>query len=162
MLQLKSEGDYVLSFTPQSNEFTITVPSATNMGHTAGLCGNTFMQNIPDRLRFSARCLPPPSNICCLPSSFTQVPAERINSMSFPCVTAAPPQTSLGSSPTGLTVKMAQCARRHRRWCVLPGQPWDARPSALRFSNHATHTYLSRCSLPSVRNRRVSSRTCAS
>lgn len=62
MLQLKSEGDYILSFTPQSNEFTITVPSSANAGHTAGLCGNTFMQNIPDRLRFSARCLPPPTS----------------------------------------------------------------------------------------------------
>lgn len=44
MLQLKSERDYVLSFTPQSNEFTITVPSSANTGHTAGLCGNTLMQ----------------------------------------------------------------------------------------------------------------------
>lgn len=115
MLQLKSEGDYVLSFTPQSNEFTITVPGSSNTGHTAGLCGNTFTQNIPDRLRFSARCLPPTSHdICCLPSSFAQVPAERINSTSCPCGTAAPPRTSLGSSPTGLTVKVAQCARRRR------------------------------------------------
>lgn len=40
MLQLKSEPDYLLSFTPQSNEFTITVPSSATMGHTAGLCGN--------------------------------------------------------------------------------------------------------------------------
>lgn len=39
MLQLKSDPDYLLSFTPQSNEFTITVPSSA-MGHTAGLCGN--------------------------------------------------------------------------------------------------------------------------
>lgn len=62
MLQLKSEGDYVLSFTPQSNEFTITVPSSANAGHTAGLCGNTFMQNIPDLLRFPARCLRPPTH----------------------------------------------------------------------------------------------------
>uniref|UniRef100_H3DPH5 von Willebrand factor n=1 Tax=Tetraodon nigroviridis TaxID=99883 RepID=H3DPH5_TETNG len=39
MLLLKAEQDYVLSFTPQSNEFTITVPSSANLGHTAGLCG---------------------------------------------------------------------------------------------------------------------------
>lgn len=42
MLQLKAERDYVLSFTPQSNEFTITVPSSANTGNTAGLCGKTL------------------------------------------------------------------------------------------------------------------------
>lgn len=40
MLQLKSDHGYVLSFTPQSNEFTITMSSPTTTGHTAGLCGN--------------------------------------------------------------------------------------------------------------------------
>lgn len=40
MLQLKSEHGYVLTFTPQSNEFTITVSSAAATGHTAGLCGS--------------------------------------------------------------------------------------------------------------------------
>lgn len=82
MLQLKSEGDYVLSFTPQSNEFTITVPSAANAGHTAGLCGNTFMRNIPDRLRFSSAAPPPPPtsavsrhrSLRCLRSGKTQRP----------------------------------------------------------------------------------------
>lgn len=39
MLQLKSDHGYVLSFTPQSNEFTITLLSSTTTGHTAGLCG---------------------------------------------------------------------------------------------------------------------------
>ncbi|XP_041794165.1 von Willebrand factor [Chelmon rostratus] len=39
MLQLKSDHGYVLTFTPQSNEFTITLPSSTSTGHTAGLCG---------------------------------------------------------------------------------------------------------------------------
>eukprot|EP00066_Takifugu_rubripes_P015898 XP_011605164.1 PREDICTED: von Willebrand factor isoform X1 [Takifugu rubripes] len=39
MLQLKSDPDYHLSFTPHTNEFTITVPSSATMGHTAGLCG---------------------------------------------------------------------------------------------------------------------------
>lgn len=107
MLQLKSERDYVLSFTPQSNEFTLTVPSSANMGRTAGLCGNTFMQKIPDHLHFSAQCLS--SNICCLPSSFTQVPAERIHSMSFLYVMAAQPQTSLGLSQTGLTIAQRAC-----------------------------------------------------
>lgn len=52
MLQLKSERDYVLSFTPQRNEFTITLHSSAKMDHTAGLCGNTLMQNIPDHLHF--------------------------------------------------------------------------------------------------------------
>lgn len=160
MLQLKSERDYVLSFTPQSNEFTITVPSSANMGHTAGLCGNTFLQNIPDHLHFLAQCLS--ANICCLPPSFTQDSAERINSMSFLYVMAAQPQTSLGLSQTGLTIKMAQCAYRQRGQCVLLGQPWDVRPFALRFSSHATHIYLSRCSSPSVRSRRVSSQMCVS
>ncbi|XP_030587138.1 von Willebrand factor [Archocentrus centrarchus] len=39
MLQLKSDHGYVLTFTPQSNEFTITLLSSTTNGHTAGLCG---------------------------------------------------------------------------------------------------------------------------
>ncbi|KAM6936930.1 von Willebrand factor [Xenentodon cancila] len=39
MLQLKSDHGYVLTFTPQSNEFTITLLSSTTSGHTAGLCG---------------------------------------------------------------------------------------------------------------------------
>lgn len=54
MLQLKADPDYVLSFTPRSNEFTITVSNSATMGHTAGLCGNTFMYNIPDHLDLSA------------------------------------------------------------------------------------------------------------
>lgn len=41
MLQLKSDLGYVLTFTPQSNEFTITLLSSADSGHTAGLCGNT-------------------------------------------------------------------------------------------------------------------------
>lgn len=40
MLQLRSEHGYVLAFTPQSNEFTITLLSSTADSHTAGLCGN--------------------------------------------------------------------------------------------------------------------------
>lgn len=44
MLQLKSDHGYVLSFTPQSNEFTIRLLSSTTTGHTAGLCGNKFIQ----------------------------------------------------------------------------------------------------------------------
>ncbi|XP_027128551.1 von Willebrand factor [Larimichthys crocea] len=39
MLQLKSVHGYVLTFTPQSNEFTITLSSSTITGQTAGLCG---------------------------------------------------------------------------------------------------------------------------
>lgn len=45
---------------------------------------------------------------------------------------------------------------------MLLRQPWDVRPFALRFSSHATHTYLSRCSSPSARSRRASSQTCVS
>lgn len=41
MLQLKSDLGYVLTFTPQSNEFTISLLSSAASGHTAGLCGNT-------------------------------------------------------------------------------------------------------------------------
>lgn len=40
MLQLKSDHGYILTFTPQSNEFTITQLSSTTTGLTAGLCGN--------------------------------------------------------------------------------------------------------------------------
>ncbi|KAK9516736.1 hypothetical protein VZT92_024651 [Zoarces viviparus] len=39
MLQLKSDNGYVLTFTPQSNEFTITLRSSATTGDTAGLCG---------------------------------------------------------------------------------------------------------------------------
>lgn len=39
MLQLKSDYGYVLSFTPQSNEFTITVQGSNTALPTAGLCG---------------------------------------------------------------------------------------------------------------------------
>ncbi|XP_068458313.1 von Willebrand factor [Clinocottus analis] len=39
MLQLKSDHGYVLTFTPQSNEFTITLLSSATKGDTAGLCG---------------------------------------------------------------------------------------------------------------------------
>lgn len=40
MLQLKSDHGYVLTFTPQSNEFTITLLHSSTTGHMAGLCGN--------------------------------------------------------------------------------------------------------------------------
>ncbi|KAM6960602.1 von Willebrand factor [Aplochiton taeniatus] len=41
MLQLRSEGGYVLAFTPQSNEFTLTLlnPYSRSTDHTTGLCG---------------------------------------------------------------------------------------------------------------------------
>ncbi|NP_001265809.1 von Willebrand factor precursor [Oryzias latipes] len=39
MLQLKSNQGYMLTFTPQSNEFTITFQGSTNSAQTAGLCG---------------------------------------------------------------------------------------------------------------------------
>ncbi|XP_073328335.1 von Willebrand factor [Pagrus major] len=39
MLQLRSDHGYVVTFTPQSNEFTITLSSSTTTGLTAGLCG---------------------------------------------------------------------------------------------------------------------------
>lgn len=41
MLQLKTDHGYTLTFTPQSNEFTITLHSSTVTDHTAGLCGKT-------------------------------------------------------------------------------------------------------------------------
>lgn len=46
MLQLKSENGYTLSFTLQSNEFTISLPSSTTISHTAGLCGNIIQNHI--------------------------------------------------------------------------------------------------------------------
>ncbi|CAJ1056809.1 von Willebrand factor [Xyrichtys novacula] len=39
MLQLKSDHGYVLTFTPQSNEFTITLLRSRTTSQTAGLCG---------------------------------------------------------------------------------------------------------------------------
>ncbi|XP_054631168.1 von Willebrand factor isoform X2 [Dunckerocampus dactyliophorus] len=39
MMQLKSDHGYILTFTPQSNEFTITLLTSSIRGRTAGLCG---------------------------------------------------------------------------------------------------------------------------
>uniref|UniRef100_A0A3Q3M4R4 von Willebrand factor n=1 Tax=Labrus bergylta TaxID=56723 RepID=A0A3Q3M4R4_9LABR len=39
MLQLKSDHGYVLTFTPQSNEFTITLLSSSTTSQFSGLCG---------------------------------------------------------------------------------------------------------------------------
>ncbi|CAL9695336.1 unnamed protein product [Knipowitschia caucasica] len=39
MLQLRSDHGYTLTFTPQSNEFTISVQGSGTVGPTAGLCG---------------------------------------------------------------------------------------------------------------------------
>ncbi|XP_061898581.1 von Willebrand factor [Entelurus aequoreus] len=39
MLQLKSDHGYILTFTPQSNEFTITLLNSNIRGRIAGLCG---------------------------------------------------------------------------------------------------------------------------
>ncbi|XP_072290554.1 von Willebrand factor [Eucyclogobius newberryi] len=39
MLQLRSDHGYTLTFTPQSNEFTISVHGSNTAGPTAGLCG---------------------------------------------------------------------------------------------------------------------------
>ncbi|XP_053283367.1 von Willebrand factor isoform X1 [Pleuronectes platessa] len=39
MLELKSDHGYVVAFTPQNNEFTITLRSSSTTSHTAGLCG---------------------------------------------------------------------------------------------------------------------------
>ncbi|XP_075998087.1 von Willebrand factor [Genypterus blacodes] len=48
MLQLKSENSYTLSFTLQSNEFTLTVPSSTATSQTAGLCGACGEEKVND------------------------------------------------------------------------------------------------------------------
>lgn len=48
MLQLKSAHGYVLTFTPQSNEFTITLTSEAAARHTAGLCGSANIFFRPD------------------------------------------------------------------------------------------------------------------
>ncbi|KAM8861778.1 von Willebrand factor [Synchiropus picturatus] len=39
MLQLKIDDSYILSFTPQSNEFTITLHGSATARHSSGLCG---------------------------------------------------------------------------------------------------------------------------
>lgn len=83
MLQLKSDHGYVLTFTPQSNEFTITLPSSTSTGHTAGLCGNIntdpFIQKVYLFLFASISTLSPSSDHCSLSVSFFQVPVVRRN-----------------------------------------------------------------------------------
>lgn len=65
MLQLRSDHGYVVTFTPQSNEFTITLSSSTNIGLTAGLCGNNHTDtniscsfaSVPLTSVLSSRCL---------------------------------------------------------------------------------------------------------
>lgn len=56
MLQLKSDHGYVLTFTPQSNEFTITLLSSTT-GYTAGLCGNINKDTFIHKCKISQPCL---------------------------------------------------------------------------------------------------------
>lgn len=110
MLQLKSEHGYVLTFTPQSNEFTISVPSSATAGHTAGLCGNintdSLIQNIPVHLSLLASIttvrLCTSSDHRSLSVSSFQVPVGRINLTSCLYVMAAQPLTSRPSSQTGL------------------------------------------------------------
>ncbi|KAF7670343.1 hypothetical protein LDENG_00018730 [Lucifuga dentata] len=48
MLQLKLENAYILAFTPQSNEFTITLLSSSTTSHTAGLCGACGEEKVND------------------------------------------------------------------------------------------------------------------
>ncbi|KAK1887428.1 von Willebrand factor [Dissostichus eleginoides] len=62
MLQLKSDHGYVLTFTPQSNEFTITLLSSTTSGHTAGLCDWTVAAD-------EGVCLPKRRAVCVLGAS---------------------------------------------------------------------------------------------
>ncbi|XP_061679970.1 von Willebrand factor isoform X2 [Syngnathoides biaculeatus] len=46
MLQIKSDLGYILTFTPQRNEFTIMLVSSSISGHTAGLCGTCGEQSV--------------------------------------------------------------------------------------------------------------------
>ncbi len=57
MLQLKSDHGYVLTFTPQSNEFTITLLSSTPTSHTAGLCGSINTDPFIQNRKISQPCL---------------------------------------------------------------------------------------------------------
>lgn len=57
MLQLKSDHGYILTFTPQSNEFTITLLSSTPTSHTAGLCGNINTDPFIQNCKISQPCL---------------------------------------------------------------------------------------------------------
>ncbi|XP_019745937.1 von Willebrand factor isoform X2 [Hippocampus comes] len=46
MLQLKTDQGYLLTFTPQRNEFTITLLNPSVSGNTAGLCGACGEQSV--------------------------------------------------------------------------------------------------------------------
>ncbi|XP_051916485.1 von Willebrand factor [Hippocampus zosterae] len=46
MMQLKTDHGYLLTFTPQRNEFTITLLNASVSGNTAGLCGACGEQSV--------------------------------------------------------------------------------------------------------------------
>lgn len=158
MLQLKSDHGYVLTFTPQSNEFTITLMSSSTTGHTAGLCGNR--NQILISFYQSNNTAAAVMDDCC--AFFLQAPVARRRLMSSLCVMAARPPTSLPSSQTGPRLQTGVCVCPDGRPCVCPEQRWDVRPCAPKCLNRAMSTSPSRCSWPSARSRRVRSQMCAS
>lgn len=159
MFQLKSAHGYVLTFTPQSNEFTITLSSTAATGQTAGLCGsiNTDSPDLDQSLLVplinSYHNHPPPSLL-----SFLKAPVGKIKQTFFLCVTAPRPPTSRRLSWTGLWLRMALCVCQSAVECVHPGQRWDARRFAPRCSNPATPTFPCRCSWSGARSRLAKNR----
>lgn len=159
MLQLKSGHGYVLTFTPQSNEFTITLLSSSTPGHTAGLCGNKnafhSLASIADAAHRSLRCVK-------LSVLVLQARVGRWRLTSSLYVMAALLQTSQASSQTGLWLQMEELVCQSVGPFVCLEHQWDVRPYVQRSLNRAMRTFLFRCSLLSVRSRHVTSQTCVS
>lgn len=125
MLQLKSAHGYVLTFTPQSNEFTITLTSTAATGHTAGLCGSINT----DSLDLDQSLLVPLINFYhnrnSVPYlsllSVLKAPVGKIKQTSCLCVTALRPPTGRRLSRTGPWPRRALCACQGGGECVHPG-----------------------------------------
>lgn len=152
MLQLKSNQGYMLTFTPQSNEFTVTFQSSATSAQTAGLCGNSSLKTTRGVFMSLFSLI--------LSTLSSQVLVERTKPTFFLCVTAAQLPTSLRSSQTGLWLETGVvfvCQSGSLFVCLE--QRWGVRPSTLRCFCPVTPSFLSKCSSPSVRSRHVRSPT---
>lgn len=154
MLELKSENGYTLSFNPQSNEFTIMLPSSTAISQTAGLCGNN---NTEPYLLIKTTSISPETHFY-----FTQAPVGRRRLMTSPYGMAAQQQISRLSSLTGRLPRMVVCVYRDRGQCVHPEQHRNVRPCARRCLCRAMIIYPSKRTSPGVRSSHVWIQMCAS
>lgn len=118
MLQLKSDHGYVLTFTPQSNEFTITLLSSTTTGNTAGLCGNINTDPFTQNCKISLPCLSPSSNLfsfcIALPGACVE---EKFNVLSLHNGSSTTDQSAFVSDWT-VAVDGGVCLPKRKAVCV--------------------------------------------